>query len=81
MMVRGHLLASIVLPKAIYGAAASPPNKRHLATLRAKVARALWGQANRWGANEVIFTVHTKGHILIPVQAWAYACINTTRRV
>ena len=45
--VRASLVASIVVPKAIYGSAGTPCSKKHMKTLRAACTRAIWGQSNR----------------------------------
>ena len=81
LVLRGQLLSSAVLPKALYGAAVAPPNKRDLKHLRACVGRALWGQGNKWRSNEILFTLLSQGHVVDPQQAWAYTCLCTLRRV
>ena len=78
---RATLVSSLVLPKALYGCACSAPSKKALRTLRASCSRAVWGQANRWRANEALHCLFTKGHICDPVQAYAYQCFVTARRV
>ena len=78
---RAHLVASMVLPKALYAGGVSCPSQRSMKKLRAKCARAVWGQGNRWRAVEAMFSLLTKGHITDPVQKFAHDCIVSMRRV
>ena len=78
---RAHLVAAMVLPKALYGTAVAAPAQRSLSSLRAKSARAVWGQGNRWRAVEALFNLFTKSHLVDPVQKFAYDTIVTFRRV
>ena len=78
---RAHLVAAMVLPKALYGTAVAAPAQRSLSSLGAKSARAVWGQGNRWRAVEALFNLFTKSHLVDPVQKFAYDTIVTFRRV
>ena len=78
---RACLVASAVVSKSTYAAGACTPHKKKLRTLRASCCRAVWGQANRWRAPEIVFTTMTKGHIVDPQQAYAYSSLQTARRV
>ena len=78
---RGQLVAMFVIPKSHYAVATGRPNKKHMAKLRAACGRAIWGQANRWRANQVLYTVLCPGHRCDPNQAADYLTILTTRRV
>ena len=77
---RSHLVAAMVLPKALYAAGVSAPNKEHLNRLRACCAKAVWGQSNRWRAVEVMFCLLTKGHLVDPVQKFSYDCLVSMRK-
>ena len=79
--VRAMLVATIVMPKAVYGSAATPCSKKDLRTLRAACSKAMWGQANRWRAPEVLHTILAKGHCTDPAQAVHYHVLGTARRV
>ena len=60
MEARAVLVATAVLPKALYACALTPPSKRALNCLRSMAARAVWGHTNKWRANEIVFTLLTK---------------------
>ena len=81
LMPRAEIVASLILPKALYACGVSVPAKKDMRSLRAAVAKAIWGQRNRWRANEALFTVVVPGHRHDPVQASAYLAITTMRRV
>ena len=78
---RAVLAATAVVPKALYACAATPPSRKALQGLRSRVARAVWGQGNRWRAPEVLFTILCKGHLVDPVQAFGYQTLLTHHRV
>ena len=80
LMLRAQVISSLVLPKALYACGVSPPSKRDLRSLRGAVAKAIWGQGNRWRANEALFTLVVAGHSHDPVQATYYLTITTMRR-
>ena len=79
--VRAILVGSMALPKPLYGCAVSPPPKKEMRALRGAVGRAVWGQANRWRAAEIVFTLLCKGHVVDPLQAFAHNTVLTARRV
>ena len=78
---RAHLVAAMVLPKALYGTAVSPPGEKEMRHLRAKCARAVWGHANRWRSVEAMFGLFTKGHLVDPLQKYSYDTFVSMRRV
>ena len=59
--VRAILASALVIPRALYACCATASPKRTMQKLRAAVGKAVWGQANRWRANEVLFTLICKG--------------------
>ena len=78
---RAHLVAAMLLPKALYAASVAPPGIRELSNLRAKSARAVWGQGNRWRSVEAMFSLLTKSHITDPVQKFSHDAFICMRRV
>ena len=74
---RAHLVSALVLPKALYGAGVACPSNRSMTSLRAKCARAVWGQGNRWRAVEAVFSPLTKGHIADPVHTPVYSPVKS----
>ena len=81
MEVRATLIASLVVPKAVYACAVNWPSESSLTKLRAQCTTAVWGQGNHWRAPEVVMTLLAKGHIADPVQAAAYQTITVASRV
>ena len=79
--VRAVLVGGVVNAKALYACAATPPGGRRLRRLRAACCKAVWGQANRTRAPEVVFTLFARGHRCDPVVACAYETVTTARRV
>ena len=81
LFARALIVAGLILPKALYACGAAPPPKKDLLALRAACARAIWGQRNKWRANEALFTFIVPGHRMDPVQVCHYWTILTMRRV
>ena len=79
--IRAVLVGGVVNAKALYACAATPPGKRRLRSLRAACCRAIWGQAFRTRAPEVVFTLFARGHRCDPIVACAYDTVCTARRV
>ena len=73
---RAHLVASGIMPKALYGCAATPPAKRDVRRLRAAAARAIWGQGNRWRSVEILFAQFCPGHRADPLQGVPRRSLN-----
>ena len=79
--LRAALVGALVMTKATYSCAASPPSKRDSQRLRVACSRAIWGQANRWRSNHVLHSLLTAGHKTDPQQACAYNTLVTIRRI
>ena len=79
LMPRAQIIATLVLPKALYACGVTPPAKEDLRRLRAAVAKGIWGQRNRWRANEALVTLVVPGHRRDPAQACAYLIISAMR--
>ena len=79
--VRATLVASVVVPKAIYGSAATPVSKKDMRRLRVACTRAIWGQSSKWRSPEIVHTLLSKGHVTDPLQAFHYNTLGVCRRV
>ena len=81
MQLREILVSCLVTPRALYACCASESSKRMQRTLRATIARTIWGQANTWRASEILFTMLSRGHLVDPPQVEAFQCLTTLKRV
>ena len=81
MQLREVLVACLVTPRALYACCASEGSKKMQRSLRATIARTIWGQANSWRANEILFTLLARGHLVDPPQIEAFQCLTTLKRV
>ena len=81
MQLRELLVASLATPRALHACCASAGSCKAQRSLRAAIARTIWGQANTWRANEILFTMLSRGHLVDPPQIEAFQCMTTLKRV
>lgn len=78
---KGKLAAASAISKALYGCETATPPKRIRKNLRTRILRAIWGKGRTKRAAEIVFGLHTKGHLTDPKMYIPYQRLSSLRRL
>jgi ribonuclease HI len=80
MHVRAKLLASLVIPSALYGVSVGGLTLGLLNSLTSAVMRAVWGTKRKLRSKEIVLSLFVPGHLVDPTQSMVYQCLCTLRK-
>jgi hypothetical protein len=81
MWERAQLVASLVIPRALYGSKICCLPRKVLRGLRTAVLSAIWGTRRRRRSPEVVLTLFVRGHAVDPEQAVGFRALRVFRKM
>ena len=81
MRGKSDLIASSVIPKALYGAETTRLPRSRLRKIRSAIVKSLWGPTRSKRAPEAVMGLYTKSHLCDPWQASSYRRLISLRRL